>query len=61
MIYAKLVNNEVVRYKKPNDILCEDPALKGYKELVTRVGNGGTYETDTQIIVEIQIENETEY
>ena len=61
MIYAKLENGEVIRYKKPNDILCEDPTLKGYKELITRVGNGGIYETETQVIVEIKTENVTEY
>ena len=61
MIYAKLENGEVIRYIKPDDILCEDPLLKGYKELVTRVGNGGTYETETQVIVEIKTENVTEY
>ena len=53
MIYAKLENDEVIRYVKPDDILCEDPTIKGYKELVTRVGNGGIYETETQIIEEI--------
>ena len=60
MIYAKLENGEVIRYNKPDDILCEDPTIKGYKELVTRVGNGGTYETETQVIVEINTENATE-
>ena len=60
MIYAKLENGEVIRYNKPDDILCEDPTIKGYKELVTRVGNGGIYETETQIIEEINTENATE-
>ena len=55
MIYAKLIEGEVVRYVKPEGVLCEDPTLRGYKELITRVGVGGTYETDSQIIVEIDV------
>ena len=53
MRYAQLKDGEILEYVKSADILCEDPTQKGFKELVIRLGDGGTYETDTQIIVEI--------
>ena len=33
MQYGKLENGEVIYYQKPENILCEDPTLRGYKEL----------------------------
>ena len=38
MQYGKLENGEVIYYQKPENILCEDPTLRGYKEVVTIVG-----------------------
>ena len=55
MQYGKLENGEVIYYQKPENILCEDPTLRGYKEVVTVAGeNSGVTETETQIILNIQ-------
>ena len=54
MQYGKLENGEVIYYLKPENILCEDPTLRGYKEVITVVGeSGGISETETQIILTI--------
>ena len=54
MQYGKLKNGEVIYYQKPENILCEDPTLRGYKEVVTIVGESiGISETETQIILNI--------
>ena len=54
MKYGKLENREVIYYQKPENILCEDPTLRGYKEVVTVTGeNSGISETETQIILNI--------
>ena len=54
MQYGKLKNGEVIYYQKPENILCEDPTLRGYKEVVTVIGDvGGISETETQIILNI--------
>ena len=54
MQYGKLENGEVIYYQKPENILCEDPTLRGYKEVVTVVGeSSGITETETQIILTI--------
>ena len=54
MQYGKLENGEVIYYQKPENILCEDPTLRGYKEVVTVIGDvGGITETETQIILTI--------
>ena len=54
MQYGKLENGEVIYYQKPQNILCEDPTLRGYKEVVTVVGeSSGISETETQIILNI--------
>ena len=54
MQYGKLKNGEVIYYQKPENILCEDPTLRGYKEVVTIVGeNIGITETETQIILTV--------
>ena len=54
MQYGKLENGEVIYYQKPENILCEDPTLRGYKEVVTIVGeNSGISETETQIILTV--------
>ena len=54
MQYGKLKNGEVIYYQKPENILCEDPTLRGYKEVVTIVGESiGISETETQIILTI--------
>ena len=54
MKYGKLENREVIYYQKPENILCEDPTLRGYKEVVTIVGeSSGITETETQIILNI--------
>ena len=54
MQYGKLENGEVIYYQKPENILCEDPSLKGYKEVITVAGDvGGITETETQIILTI--------
>ena len=55
MQYGKLKNGEVIYYQKPENILCEDPTLRGYKEVVTIVGESiGISETETQIIITIE-------
>ena len=54
MQYGKLENGEVIYYQKPENVLCEDPTLRGYKEVVTVIGDvGGISETETQIILNI--------
>ena len=54
MKYGKLENREVIYYQKPENILCEDPTLRGYKEVVTIVGkSSGITETETQIILTV--------
>ena len=54
MQYGKLENGEVIYYQKPENILCEDPTLKGYKEVITIVGeSSGITETETQIILTV--------
>lgn len=54
MQYGKLKNGEVIFYQKPENILCEDPTLRGYKEVVTIVGeSSGITETETQIILTV--------
>ena len=54
MQYGKLENGEVIYYQKPENIICEDPTLKGYKEVVTVAGeSSGITETETQIILTV--------
>lgn len=54
MQYGKLENGEVIYYQKPENIICEDPTLRGYKEVVTIVGeNSVITETETQIILTV--------
>ena len=54
MQYGKLENGEVIYYQKPENVICEDPTLRGYKEVVTIAGDvGGITETETQIILTI--------
>ena len=54
MQYGKLENGEVIYYQKPENIICEDPTLKGYKEVVTVAGeSSGISETETQIILTV--------
>ena len=54
MQYGKIENGEVIYYQKPENILCEDPSLRGYKEVVTVAGeSGGISETETQIILTV--------
>ena len=54
MKYGKLKNGEVIYYQKPENILCEDPTLRGYKEVVTVAGDSnGITETETQIILTV--------
>ena len=54
MQYGKLENGEVIFYQKPENIICEDPTLRGYKAVVTIVGESiGISETETQIILNI--------
>ena len=54
MQYGKLKNGEVIYYQKPENILCEDPTLRGYKEVVTVAGDSnGITETETQIILTV--------
>ena len=54
MQYGKLENGEVIYYQKPENVICEDPTLRGYKEVVTVIGDvGGISETETQIILTI--------
>ena len=55
MQYGKIENGEVIYYQKPENIICEDPTLRGYKEVVTVAGeSSGISETETQIILSIQ-------
>ena len=55
MQYGKLENGEVIYYQKPENVLCEDPTLRGYKEVVTVIGDvGGISETEYQIIITIE-------
>ena len=54
MQYGKLENGEVIYYQKPENILCEDPTLIGYKEVVTVAGDSnGITETETQIVLTV--------
>ena len=54
MQYGKLEIGEVIYYQKPENIICEDPTLRGYKEVVTVIGDvGGISETETQIILTV--------
>ena len=54
MQYGKLENGEVIFYQKPENVICEDPTLRGYKEVVTVTGDSnGITETETQIILNI--------
>ena len=54
MQYGKLENGEVIYYQKPENILCEDPTLRGYKEVITVAGeSNGITETETQIILTV--------
>ena len=54
MQYGKLENGEVIYYKKPENIICEDPTLRGYKEVVTVAGDSnGITETETQIVLTV--------
>ena len=54
MQYGKLENGEVIYYQKPENIICEDPTLKGYKEVVTVAGeSSGISETETHIILTV--------
>ena len=54
MQYGKLENGEVIYYQKPENILCEDPTSRGYKEVITVAGeSSGISETETQIILTV--------
>ena len=54
MQYGKIENGEVIYYQKPENVICEDPTLRGYKEVVTVAGeSSGITETETQIILTI--------
>ena len=54
MQYGKLENGEVIYYQKPENVICEDPTLRGYKEVITVIGDvGGITETEMQIILTI--------
>ena len=54
MQYGKLENGEVIYYQKPENVICEDPTLRGYKEVITVAGeSSGISETETQIILTI--------
>ena len=54
MQYGKLKNGEVIYYPKPENVICEDPTLRGYKEVVTVAGeSSGITETETQIILTV--------
>ena len=54
MQYGKLENGEVIYYQKPENVICEDPTLRGYKEVVTVTGeNSGITETETQIVLTV--------
>ena len=55
MQYGKLENGEVIYYQKPENIICEDPTLRGYKEVITVAGeSSGISETETQIVITIE-------
>ena len=55
MQYGKLENGEVIYYQKPENVICEDPTLRGYKEVITVIGDvRGISETETQIIITIE-------
>ena len=55
MQYGKLENGEVIYYQKPENVICEDPTLRGYKEVVTVAGeSSGISETETQIVITIE-------
>ena len=55
MQYGKLENGEVIYYQKPENIICEDPTLRGYKEVITVAGaSSGITETETQIVITIE-------
>ena len=55
MQYGKLENGEVIYYQKPENVICEDPTLRGYKEVVTVIGDvGGITETEMQIVITIE-------
>ena len=52
MQYGKLENGEIIYYQKPENVICEDPTLRGYKEVITVIGDvGGISETEYQIII----------
>ncbi len=54
MQYGKLENGEVIYYQKPENILCEDPTLRGYKEVITVAGESNVItETETKIILTV--------
>ena len=54
MQYGKLEHGEVIYYQKPENTLCEDPTLRGYKEVITVAGeSSGITETETQIILTV--------
>ena len=54
MQYGKLENGEVIYYQKPENVICEDPTLRGYKEVITVAGeSSGITETETQIILTV--------
>ena len=54
MQYGKLENGEVIYYQKPENVICEEPTLKGYKEVITVAGeSSGITETETQIILTV--------
>ena len=54
MQYGKLENGEIIYYQKPENVICEDPTLRGYKEVVTVAGDSnGISETETQIILTV--------
>ena len=55
MQYGKLENREVIYYQKPENVICEDPTLRGYKEVITVAGeSSGITETETQIVITIE-------
>ena len=55
MQYGKLENGEVIYYQKPENVICEDPTLRGYKEVITVAGeSSGISETETQIVITIE-------
>lgn len=54
-MYAKIIDNKLILYVKPDDVLCEDPTKRGYKEVIYSVGNGGMREDDTTICVEVDL------